>query len=84
VVEVKKAAFAAFFLYGVGGGAGFFGGSSTWAAEFQAAMAPVSPVQKFGTIKLIVRFSCMNSSIFSLISAFAATQACRCALRRSY
>lgn len=42
------------------------------AAEFQAAMAPGLPEQKFGTMWLMVVFSAIIWDSLSLISAFLA------------
>lgn len=45
-------------------------GSSMSAAEFQAAMEPLSEEQKFGTMLVMVPFRAMNSASLALISAF--------------
>ena len=64
-----------FYHYGVGGVGGFgfdFGGASTWAAEFQAAMAPGLVAAKFGTMWVMVDFRAIIWVILSPNSAFLA------------
>ena len=41
-----------------------------WAAEFRAAMAPLSVEAKFGTMWLMVLFRAVNSASLPLMAAF--------------